>query len=383
MIMKKIFTLLMMLTAVLGIQAQDADTWTIAGEKAITGVSWDPTCTDNDMTLSNDPVYSLTKTGMMITANESGYGYKVVKNHSWDENYPAENALLSIPEDGEYTITFSFNSETKEVSALAQKTGAYVAPVVGDQTWTVAGAEALCGTSWDTGNTDNDMTTTDGTNYSLTKEGVVLETGVSYGFKVVADHSWDEAYPAENYNLTVEENGTYTVTITFNKDTKEVGANAQKTGDAVIGDKTWTIAGVEELMGSGWDPTDTNNDMTNMGDGTFQLVKYNVAMEAEKNYEFKVLANHSWDENYGADGQPGGDNVTVSVETAGNYDVTFVFIPESKELYATADVHDPASVTAVKNSLVQKSVIYNLQGQRVKDGYRGIAIKNGHKVVIK
>jgi hypothetical protein len=378
--MRKIFTLLVMLAATLGMQAQD--TWTVAGEKSILGVSWDPTCTDNDMTLHNDPVYKLTKTGMMITANESGYGYKVVKNHSWDENYPDENALLSIPEDGEYTITFYFNAEGKTVIAQAQKTGEYVAPEVGDQTWTVAGAEAIFGSSWDTGNTENDMTSTDGTNYTLTKEGVVLEAGVSYGFKIVADHSWDEAYPAENYNLTVQENGTYTVTITFNKDTKEVGARTQRTGDAVIADKVWTIAGVEELMGSAWNNADTNNDMTDMGDGTFQLVKYNVAMEAEKNYEFKVLANHSWDENYGENGVAGGENVKVAVETTGNYDVTFVWNPESKELYATTEVSDPTEINTTKAAKAAV-IVYNLQGQRVQAGFRGIVIKNGHKVLVK
>ena len=378
--MKKIFTLIAMLCAAIGMQAQD--TWTVAGEKAIAGVAWTPGETTNDMTSADGINYTLTKTGMMVAANEGGYGYKIVKNHDWAEAYPESNALLPIPEDGEYTIVFSFNTESKEVSAVPTKTGAYVPPVVGEQTWTVAGAEAIFGSSWDTGNTDNDMTSADGINYILTKEGVVLEAGVSYGFKIVADHAWDEAYPADNYNLTVEENGTYTVTITFNKDTKDVAARTVKTGDAVIADKIWTIAGVEELMGSGWDQTDTNNDMTDMGDGTFQLVKYNVAMEAEKNYEFKVLANHSWDENYGADGQPGGDNVTVSVETAGNYDVTFVWNPESKELYATTEVANPAAISTVKTNAVV-SVIYNLQGQRVQNNYRGIVIKNGRKVMVK
>jgi hypothetical protein len=46
--------------------------------------------------------------------------------------------------------------------------------VVGEQTWTVAGAEAIFGSSWDTGNTANDMTSADGINFTLTKEGVVL-----------------------------------------------------------------------------------------------------------------------------------------------------------------------------------------------------------------
>ena len=378
--MKKIFTLIVMLTAALGMQAQD--TWTVAGEKTIAGVSWDPTSTDNDMTSTDGTNFTLTKTGMMITANEGGYGYKVVKNHDWAECYPGDNALLPITEDAEYTIVFSFNADSKEVSAVATKTGDYVPPVVGEQTWTVAGAVALCGTSWDTGNTDNDMTSADGVNYTLTKEGLVLEADVAYGFKIVADHAWDEAYPADNYELKVTENGTYTVVFKFNKDTKEVGAEATKTGEAVIGDKVWTIAGEEALMGSGWNPEDTSNDMTNMGDGTFQLVKYNVAMDAEKDYEFKVLANHSWDENYGADGVAGGNNVTVSVETAGNYDVTFVWNPESKELYATTEVANPAAISTVKTSSTV-SVIYNLQGQRVQNNYRGIIVKNGRKVMVK
>ena len=205
--MKKIFTLIVMLAATLGIQAQD--TWTIAGEKAIMGVSWAEGDATNDMSSTDGVNYTLVKTGMMITANESGYGYKVVKNHSWDECYPTgDNAQLPITEDAEYTITFTFNAESKELSASAEKTGAYVAPETGEQTWTVAGVDALCGNSWAPSDTNNDMTSTDGVNYTLVKEGLALEAGVSYGFKIAADHAWDEAYPADNYHLNVEANGT-------------------------------------------------------------------------------------------------------------------------------------------------------------------------------
>jgi len=385
MIMKKIFTLLMMLTAVLGIQAQD--TWTVAGTEALCGSNWNTSDESNDMTTADGKIFTWEKTDVALKAGAK-YEIKVVKNHSWDEEVyggaaggqESDNYEIRVEADGKYTVSITFDSEAKTIAAQTTKTGE---ASFGESTWTVAGVESLLGSNWDPSDTNNDMTSTDGVNFTLVKTGVTLEAGVSYGFKVVADHSWGEEYPSSNYVLTVEETGTYTVTITFNQETKDVGASAQKTGEAVIAEKTWTIAGVEALLGTNWDNTDTNNDMTDMGDGTYQLVKYNVALEAEKEYEFKVLANHSWSENYGADGIADGQNVTVSVEVAGNYDVTFVWNPESKELYATADVHDPASVTAVKTSLVQKSVIYNLQGQRVKDGYRGIAIKNGHKVVIK
>lgn len=377
MIMKKIFTLIVMLTAAIGMQAQD--TWTVAGTEALLGSGWSVDDTNNDMTSTDGTIFTLVKKDVALKGGGK-YEFKVVKNHSWDEAYPSENALVEIAEDGAYTVTFTFNAETKEVSSAAEKTGE---ASFGETTWTIAGVAAICGSEWDPKDTSNDLKSTDGVNYTIVKTDLVLEAGVSYAFKVVGDHDWGEAYPGDNYTFTVNETGKYTVTIKFNKDSKEISVETEKTGDAVIAEKTWTIAGVEALMGSNWDNTDTNNDMTNMGDGTYQLVKKNVEMEAEKAYEFKVLANHSWGENYGADGVADGPNVTISVETAGTYDVTFVWNPESKELYATAEAANPESVNSLKNDLMVNSAIYNLQGQRVKAAFRGIAIKNGRKVIVK
>ena len=117
--------------------------------------------------------------------------------------------------------------------------------------------------------------------------------------------------------------------------------------------------------------------MVKIEEGYYELTREEVELEGGKDYEYKVAADHSWGESYGE----GSENKKFSVEVSGTYDVTFSFIVATKTLDASESI--PASVTAVKTSLVQKSVIYNLQGQRVKDGYRGIAIKNGHKVVIK
>jgi hypothetical protein len=380
MIMKKIFTLIVMLTAAIGMQAQD--TWTVAGTEALLGSGWSVEDTNNDMTSTDGTIFTLVKKDVALKGGGK-YEFKVVKNHSWDEAYPGENALVEIAEDGAYTVTFTFNAETKEVSSAAEKTGE---ASFGETTWTIAGVAAICGSEWDPKDTSNDLKSTDGVNYTIVKTDLVLEAGVSYAFKVVGDHDWGEAYPGDNYTFTVNETGKYTVTIKFNKDSKEISVETEKTGDAVIAEKTWTIAGVEALMGSNWDNTDTNNDMTNMGDGTYQLVKKDVVMEAEKAYEFKVLANHSWGENYGADGVADGPNVTISVETAGTYDVTFVWNPESKELYATAEPvypADPESVNSLKSSFTANSAVYNLQGQRVKANFRGIAIKNGRKIIVK
>lgn len=382
--MKKIFTLIVMMCAALGMQAQD--TWTVAGVKALLGVAWDPTATENDMTAVGDGNFQLVKTNVMLTTGV--YQYKVVLNHAWEASngggaFPAENAELEITEDAEYTVTFTFNDDTFEVGATYQKTGDYVAPIEEDKTYTVAGVGPLCGSEWNPSDTSNDMTSEDGVNYTLTKEGCKLEKGVEYGFKVVADHSWDEAYPSDNYMLTVDENGEYTVTIKFNKETKEVTAETQKTANWTPGAKIWTIAGSNaNILGTSWDPANTDNDMTDMGDGTFELRKKNVTLEEGDQIDYKVLANHSWTENYGAEGKAGGDNIHEEFE-AGTFDVVFVWNPESKELYVTTEEPDTTAINEVKTAKTNSAVIYNLQGQRVEAGFRGIAIKNGRKVVMK
>lgn len=371
--MKKLLTLLVMMVAALSVQAQD--TYVVAGTQDLLGVNWDGSAEANKMTTSDDGVtYVLTKTGVKLRKN-SGYDYKIVKNGSeWIGDSNGNNLTYTPDADGEYTVTFTFTVASQEVKVDATKTGE---ATFAEQTWTVAGVPAICGTEWDPTNTDNDMTSTDGINYTLVKNDLVLEAGINYEFKVVADHSWNENYPSNNYVLKVEENGQYKVTFTFNKETKEVGAEAVKTDNAEITDKVWTIAGVKELMGSEWDKDDTNNDMTDMQDGTFQLVKKDVTLEAGKEYEFKVLSNHDWTENYGDNG----NNAKMSVDADGIYDVTFVWNPESKELSATAKTA-ATGIKSLKNTTIN-TPMYNLQGQRVQTGFRGIVITNGRKVVVK
>ena len=90
-------------------------------------------------------------------------------------------------------------------------------------TYTVAGAPAaLFGTEWDPTNTNNDMYPNINGILTWKKENVALTAG-TISFKVVEDHSWNNpAYPNDNYEYTIEEDGNYVVTINFNEATKEV-----------------------------------------------------------------------------------------------------------------------------------------------------------------
>ncbi|MBR3407225.1 MAG: hypothetical protein IKG86_00090 [Paludibacteraceae bacterium] len=102
-----------------GVTPPPADTYTVAGnDAAIFGEAWNPALTANDMTLTNG-IYTWEKDGLNLTAGT--IQFKVVKNHSWDVAYPAQNYEVSIAEDGEYTITITFDPSTEAVAAEAVK----------------------------------------------------------------------------------------------------------------------------------------------------------------------------------------------------------------------------------------------------------------------
>lgn len=209
--------------------------------------------------------------------------------------------------------------------------------------WTIAGAEAICGISWDPTATENEMTTADGVTYKLTKEGCKLEGNLNYSYKVVRNYSWaDEHYGAENgqnAKLKVDENGIYTVTFTFvyhGVNDYVLSATATKTSEFEPGKKVWTIAGVADLLGVEWDPAAAQNDMKQIENGVYQLVKKNIVLYSGYEYAYKIVANHSWDENYGENGVQDGLNLILSVTTDGVYNVTFTFFENSKELSVEA-----------------------------------------------
>ena len=141
--------------------------------------------------------------------------------------------------------------------------------------------------------------------------------------------------------------------------------------------ETWTIAGVAALCGVEWDPTYAANDMVKGSDGLYRLTLTGVEL-AVGTYEFKVVADHDWAESYGE----GSGNKVLTIEAAGTYDVTFTFNAETKELSVEAVLS--TGIKNIKNNAVDKNApMYNLQGQRVHEGFRGVVIQSGRKVVMK
>ena len=198
--------------------------------------------------------------------------------------------------------------------------------------WTAAGSSTIFGSHWDVKDTSNDLTDKGDGIWELTKTGCILEQNVKNEFKVVKNHDWNSgSYPEGNYVFTVKETGTYSVTIQFDANNCTINATYTKTGDAVIGEKTWTVAGSPEILGKKWLETATENDMIKQDDNViYILTKTNLTI-AQGGYKYKICANHSWAENYGDDTDPEG-NASIYIAADGIYDLTFTFNSETHEV---------------------------------------------------
>lgn len=384
--MKKIFTLIAVLACALGVQAAE-ETWTIAGDKALMGVHWDPAATENLMSTTDGTNFTLTKQNVMLKAGK--YEYKACANGGWDTAVPQSgNMELMIEADGAYTVVFTLanatDPESRVLSAEATKTGEYEGPT--EDTWVVAGVEDLMGSDWKGGDENNKMTTSDGKIYKLTKTQVPLNIETPYEYKFVMNESgWygdleglvSKENGNKNFQIFVTEPGEYTVEWTLNTETWTQQIQTTKTGEHEFGEKTWTICGVADLCGAEWDPSYADNDMEKVDEGVFELTRYSLAL-VDKDYEYKVAANHSWSESYGNES---GQNQKLTIAAAGTYDVTFSFIVSTKTL--SAEYAEATAIEKVTVKALPAATLYNLQGQRVSGNYRGLVIRNGVKVVLK
>lgn len=194
--------------------------------------------------------------------------------------------------------------------------------------WTVAGSKSVFGSEWSASDANNDMVKQEDGTYKWEKENITLAAG-NVEFKVVKDHKWAEGYPEQNYQLAITEDGVYTISITFNAETKEITADATKTGEAEI-DPTVSIAGSM----NGWNVS--ADMMTLAEDKATASLTLNLAAQT---YEFKVVLNggdwrsnaHEFTrENATAAEMTGNlDNMHLVADVAGDYIFTWTFADNS------------------------------------------------------
>ena len=251
------------------------------------------------------------------------------------EGNPNGNIQLTLA--AEKTFTVNFDSNTKKISFTG------LTEII--PTYTIVGATAITGVNWDLANEDNKMTKS-GEVYTLTKTGLQLEAGY-YEYKVAKNGAWNNGqYPAEgNQKVTIAENGVYTILYTYTVGTS-LTAVPTKTGEYTPEKPVYTVAGDAALCGTNWKADDTDNDMTDNGDGTFTWTKTGVTLTG--NVGFKVVKNHDF-----GNGEYPAENWNINLvnyEGAAVYTVTITFTESSKEiavtLTKTGDV-PPAVITYV------------------------------------
>jgi hypothetical protein len=84
------------------------------------------------------------------------------------------------------------------------------------------------------------------------------------------------------------------------------------------------------LGGADWAPDDAAVQATDAGDGRWTL----TGTLAAGSYEFKAAINGTWDENYGAGGVAGGDNIMLELDA--ETEVTFVYERAANAVYVLA-----------------------------------------------
>ena len=88
--------------------------------------------------------------------------------------------------------------------------------------------------------------------------------------------------------------------------------------------EVYTVAGTPaSVFGTVWDEKNTDNDMTLMDDGMYQLDKNNVALGAGSELEFKVVGNHDWGFSWPD------ENRTITLDQSGIYNLRFTFDPST------------------------------------------------------
>jgi len=290
-------------------------------------------------------------TGSTVRIPAGDWKVKVALDQSPKENYGdagelnGKSLLFTVPEAG-HEVAFSFDGTshviTVEVSAEVVATPEELAPqaqetpipteqatfpaipevtqTAAPQSVTIAGtlqSELGCANDW-APECENTMLTYDAGD-DLWVATWDLPAG-EYEYKAALNASWEP----ENYGLGAVEHGDNiplvlaedtTVTFFYNNKTHWVSDSVNSIIANVPGSFQSELGCPAEANDGDWEPPCLRTRLEDPdGDGVY--LYYTNALPAG-DYELKVAVNQSWDENYGADGAPGGANIPFTIPDAG------------------------------------------------------------------
>ena len=254
------------------------------------------------------------------------------------------------------TVTITYNAMLNTFAIVGQGIDKFGELVV--TSYTLCGSKAIFGgeKDFDETLTANDMTEQDGV-WTKTYEAVQLEAyneetseGVTYEYKVAANHVWNgAAYPSADVRMVlwVAEAGKYNLTFTYEPNKAE-GEKLTCVVEKVAAEPTtYTLAGDAKIFGTGWCTDCTENDLTEGEDGVWTKT-YTVQLEAG-DYEYKVVANYAW----GNGEFPVQGNEKITITEAGTYNLIFTYIPgETLACQANLLVAPAAPVISIEKGVV-------------------------------
>ena len=347
----------------------------VAGSSGLlNGVDWKETEElggVNKMTEVDEGYYQLELTNIKA----GNYEFKFTANGAWAKQWggidgsnelennvaaPAQggsnppNFKITLPKGAVYNVTLTLDNMD---SANPMVTAAWVeagdAPVDPD-VYSVAGT---CN-GWNQLDESTEMTMISEGVYSIT---IPMQAG-EQKFKVVTNHDWSVAYPAEDYYFELEEDADVTITLDLNNG----GAISIETAPCTVYFVTVNVQSDKEAVtlyacqGEAWDKLtgEWPGVAMNKVDGGFTYT-----VKVTKGETLQLIFN-------GDGGQT--DDIKLSV-IKGNRNLEYILNDDW-----TFSVG--SGIQSVETEKVN-GVIYNVAGQRVSKATRGLYIINGKKVL--
>lgn len=237
----------------------------LVGSESLTGSNWITTDTNNLMTQNADGTYSIVYNNVAA----GSYEVKAVRNGSYDKGqWPySGNLVITVDETSIVTITLDLTTNELKADVVSLLTH-----------YTVAFNGTNLSSNGSAGADDENDYTATLTAYS----GFALPSEITVTVGGTTLSASQYSYDSTTGVLTIPSSViTGNIVIT-----------------AVAVENTYIIAGTENLTGSAWDTTDTDNKMTLNADGTYSIV-YDAVPAGS--YEFKITENGNWkwpEENY-------------------------------------------------------------------------------------
>lgn len=273
-----------------------------------------------------------------------------------------------------FTCTGSSNVRVDDIAVTVKTAGEGGGDTPQEDTWTVAGSSSVAfGTTWDPANTANDMVKQNDGTFKWEKENLELADG-SVDFKVAKNHSWDEAYPSQDYKLAIDAAGIYTISITFEpENNNNVSATATKTGEAVV---VPTVVMHGTFVTSDWADTEAFAKSEDKKSASLKLTL------AAGDIEFGMKLDGAWKangatltrENASTSLASGSGNMHLTADVDGEYTFTYTYETQTLEVTFPKIITVMTCAEAAEAAATAGDEIYKAKGYVTEIAY---ALSNG------